>query len=203
MQKIFAWVRERPWVSTLLGASLVAVVGGLFEYFMTGGEAGWIPLGAGVVGAFVMAVWIALVGKSEPQTPEPVQMRIVGSGGVAVALRESEPSQRVFSPRSPSELVALRKGKTEIVARAAIKPHIGTWLPYQGPVVDVKFHYSGEGMVISLEHSSVDAPRIYAWFGPSWSKSIEILDIGDQVTLVGEISDILSNLIALEKCELR
>ena len=73
MQQIVAWVRERPWVSTLLGASLVAVVGGLFEYFMTGGEAGWIPLGAGVSGAFAMTVWVVLMGK--PESPRVVMRK--------------------------------------------------------------------------------------------------------------------------------
>ena len=138
----------------------------------------WAGLGGGGAAALVLTVM------GEPLQP-----------------KESLQPERVFSPRSPSELIALGKGKTEIAASFAMKPHIGTWLQYQGPVIEVQSHPSKEGMVIILEHS-VDEPRIAAWFDPSWSKKIGPLEIGDQVTVTGEIYNMLSPVIFLKKCEL-
>ncbi len=137
MQQIFAWVRERPWVSTLLGASFAAVVGGLFEYFMTEGEAGWIPLGAGLVGApgvliAVMAVWIALMGKPEPQTPEPSESPVATAEPV-----NREPEKRIYTQRTAAEIFAAIENMTGVEIDRFAEPHIGKWIRVQSVVRDI------------------------------------------------------------------
>ena len=185
MKQIVAWDRRQVWAG-VLGSLSCPLLTSVAEYILTGGVSGWKPVVAAVVGAVAgLLVARMVIGKPAPQTPEPSE-------------------SRVLSPRSPSELVALTRGKTEIAAKDATRPHIGTWLQFQGRVVDV-----GEAdqdhekvMQVILEDLSFGFSRMYSHFDSPWRKRIEILAIGDQVTVTGEISSILPHVIFLKKCEM-
>ena len=181
MQQIFAWVRERPWVSTLLGASFAAVVGGLFENVMTEGEAGWIPLGAGLIGAFVMAVWIALIGKPEPQTPV-----------------NREPEKRIYTQRTAAQIFADIKNMTEVQIERFAEPHIGKWIRVQSVVQEIsqndRFFYVALGKWFE--------PVPYLAFEKARWPSIETIGRGDRIAAEGQIHKIAKMVLSLDRCEL-
>ncbi len=193
MQQIFAWVRERPWVSTLLGASFAAVVGGLFEYFMTEGEAGWIPLGAGLVGAAVMAVWIALMGKPEPQTPEPSESPVATAEPV-----NREPEKRIYTQRTATEIFAAIENMTGVEIDRFAQPHIGKWIRVQSVVRNItqsdRFFYVMLG-------KKFDPILSLAFSKARWSR-IETMVQGDRIAAEGQIHEIDEFSLRLDHCEL-
>jgi len=192
MKQFIAWLRTQAGAA-LLGSVSLPVLTIIAERILTGDITGLRPLVAAAIGAVCgLLVGYGMRKKSEPpQPPENV-------------------GDRIFSPRSPSELAALTEGKTEIAARAATKPHIGTWLQFQGRVVDVVATsidvidtgvVDGNLTVVDLEGSRHE-PMIEAHFRGSWWKSIQILAVGDQITVRGEIDDISPDNITLTECEL-
>ena len=178
-QQLIALARRQVWAS-LLGSFSFALVVSVTEYIRTGGVSGLTSVVAVLVGGVVgLVVGRIVMGKPEqPEQPE-----------------------RVSSPRSPSDLAALVKGKTAIAARAITAPYIGTWLKVRSPVANVIESDDGEGREVWLEGSEVE-PAIVSSFEGCWSKRVEILAIGDMVTVKGEIASITPIFIELKECEL-
>ena len=185
MNQALTWLR-RNWVSTLIGLSLSGGGSGLFEYWRTGGVTGWIPVQAALIGALILTGWTALMGKSEPQTPEPPES-VEG---------------KAFSRRSVQELTNLTRGKMAIEANNATKPHIGKWLRVQGHILNV-YEPTEERMTILLIHGSWFSRRkILAYFDRGSRDRLETLPLGHRITVDGEIAIITGGGITLTKCEL-
>ena len=119
-QQVIALARRQVRAG-LLGSFSFAFVIGVAEYFTPVSVPGWISvLGILAAGAIGLAVGDMVMGK--PEQPE-----------------------RVSSPRSPSELAVLVKGKTATAARDITATHIGTWIQVWGPVANVIESDDGEG----------------------------------------------------------
>ena len=216
MKQIVAWDRRQVWAG-VLGSAACTFVTSLFQNSMTW-ESVLILVGVALVSAVAgLAVAGMVLGK--PEQPELVfsskpkvavvlatalalATALLAMGRMAEQLARAPQPERVFSPRSPSELIALTEGKTEIEADDATARHIGTWLQVQGRVVDVSRTLFSEGGISVYLKDSTDEVSIVSTFYSPWSKEAEILTIGDQVTVTGKI-DSISNHIRLEKCKLR
>ncbi len=263
MDQALTWLRKQPlWVSTLIGMSLAGGGSGLFEYWLTGGVSGLIPVLVGLVGALILTGWTALMEKSEQpersvfpmvavlmvgalvvgglvnrsgygvtETPEqPVQttrpeqpaqttrskqpaqttrskqpVQTTRPEQPAQTARSKQPAQtirpeRVFCPKSPSQLIALIKGLTQIEAEAVTKPHIGTWMKVQGRVREVKKRRDTIFVLLRPEEPYVTASFDRRWFG-----RVQNLSVQEAVTIVGKIVSIHptgAGHIALEESEL-
>ena len=180
MHQFRSWLRRKPlWVSTLIGMSLSGGGSGFFEYWWTGGVVGWRPVVVALIGAFIMTVWTALMEKSVQPEP-PVQ------------------PERIFSNRSPEELVALIKGLTSVEAEAATELHIGTWLRVHGTVFDVEKLEDRAQVLLSRG----DGSGVFLHFDKSWWNRVKLLRVKEKISVIGKIRFIDRNMIHLENCEL-
>ena len=85
-----------------LGIIGPGVAAALIEYALTRDSSGWIPVLASVAGGILVLVVMPIMRKRP----------------VAAVEQSSQPSEpKIFSPRTPEELISEIEGRTEIVAK--------------------------------------------------------------------------------------
>ena len=151
--------------------------------------------------------------KAQPESPLPVEGEQIFSRdskrdkeGDSKAQPESPlpvESERIFSRRTPEELIALVKDKTEWAASDLTKPHIGTWLRIKGPIYNIR-PPSDNTVTVAVDFSrGYPTLLVFLSFDETpWRERLRILDIGDSITAIGKISQINKTNISLEECEL-
>ena len=178
MRRILRFLRRRYWATVSVATLFPGVFAGIFEYFMSGGTSGLVPLWAGVASGILTACVLLLI-----QAPE------------------SKPTDRVFTQRTANELVEQLNGLTDIAAKPIVDRHAGTWLRVRDlPVYDIV--ESGDVILVD-DVPSYSRPGFSLSFDRNeWGDRLKILDRGDQISAIGLISDISGDIIWLEKCEI-
>lgn len=170
-------LRKRYWPTVIVATLLPAALAGVFEYFMSGGTSGWVPLWAGVVSGVLTACVLLLI-----QTEE----RTV--------------AERAFSKRTPNELTNQIHGLTEMAAKPVVDRHRGSWLQVRTRVDNMA--EQGSKLVIENLASYTQPGLVLSFHKRAWSDKLKILDRGDRIDAMGRIADIHDDVIWLEDCEL-
>ena len=179
MRRILGLLRRRYWATVLVATLLPAALVGFFEYVMSGGTSGWVPLWAGLASGIITVIVLLLIQSFE-----------------------SKPVDRAFTPRSENELVDQVRGLTEMAAKPIVDRHIGSWMTVRNlPVYDVT---TESGDVVLVENMpSYTRPGFFLSFDKKeWIDKLKILNRGDTINMIGRISDISDDIIWLEQCEI-
>ena len=114
-------------------------------------------------------------------------------------LNASHPD-RVYSRRTPAELVDEVQGKTSLVQSEVSRRHVGQWLTVSGKVFNVTAGYLD--LMITLQRTG-EEPIILLRFDPDlWKPHLSTLDMGDSVIAIGNIDTITDSMLVLANCEL-
>lgn len=112
------------------------------------------------------------------------------------------PPQRVFIPTdvTPQTLMGMFEGKTTVSARRLVQPYLGKWMKISG-------RFQNLGTLGSATYSvrlstRFDHAYLFYFSKESWEHQLELLQIGQQVALVGKVTKIDEWSIVLEDCEL-
>ena len=172
---VIQWCRKRYWVTIFAGTVLPAASTGAFEYVMSRGISGWVPLWAGLASGVLTA-------------------------GVLLLIQNYAPTdERVFSKRTPYELVEQIRGLTDVASKPILGRHAGIWLHASGPV----FNIIERTKHFEVHVSSADiGPGFILYFDKArWRDKLLILDRDDSIFAVGRISSISEMFISLKECE--
>ena len=220
MLKLIRSAKHRTKLVLFISIVLSSVIEAVVEYVLTSQLVGWPTVVAGF--GFLTLVWFLLsLIDDAPDTPSPspssdnTQQVASRSGSLAtnelkvtppplVLLDDRYPPHR-FCQRSPEQLVDSIRGKTDVAAARISKPNIGQLLRVSGKVRNVASKDTFTGLInvsIELEGTRVS---IFAMFpdGP-WTQWLEAADIGDPISVIGQISKVdtlLGGLVHLEACE--
>lgn len=107
--------------------------------------------------------------------------------------------ERVFSQRTPQELVDETQGKTSVQVTDITKRHLGTWLRVEGPVEEIFQVYWSCYVTISDDTGVRIEMEMGAW---RWGRKLRAMDIGDNLIVEGVIKEISSFAIDLTACEI-
>ena len=188
-------VRKNYWATVAAATILPGIIAGIIEYVVTKGVSGWLPLAAALIGGLLTMAVLWLIEKqrshespASPELPDPPE-----SPG-------SMTEGKIFSPRTPAELVAEVEGLTEIAAEDVSRRHIGQWLKVEGRI----FNVSGRGDRVRASLSSqIRQPFIALYFvANDWREILKAYNSGDRLSAIGKIEAVSSGSITLEECEL-
>lgn len=165
--------------AALVAGMAAAIVSGVVEYMVTGGNSTWAPLVSGVSGALIG--WLVCLAVF-PQTSD------------------------VVSWRTPSELVAMVSDDLTLAEAAnLVRPHIGSRIEVSGRVTDViaspDFTWFLSRYVVFV--NSDDGVKTISHFGAFAGKSVLRLKKGDRVTVVGRVERVASHEIQLVRSRLK
>lgn len=224
MQRFLKYLKNRPRIIFTLAIILPGVFVSIFEYILTDGISGEKPILAALAGCVLAAILLMFVKpdetskKSEKGQPSDIQKKreaflknfehevskVVQEPATPETSTPSSPpdsptEERIFSPRTPVELVDEIKGMTGVVAKRVSERHIGQWLKVTGPVKDV----SNKGDEIFVYISKTEPSMLLYFDASRWGKSLASYNVGDQISVIGQIEYISrGGSVRLEKCEL-
>ena len=196
MRKIIRCVRRHPWITVAVPTVLSSLAIALIEYFLTGGVSGWKPVIAGLVGGTIggsVAAVLTFIITSDDDS----------SVGEAESLQLLD-EKRIYSRRTPAELVDEVKGRTDIAAEHISKPYLGQWLQVEGLVDDVRDRYKVIRVYLPRGEIGSSEPSFFLDFDADvWRDIFATLHKGDRISAAGKIKHIApSGYISLEECEL-
>ena len=187
-------VREK-WATVAVAMILPGVLTAAVEYVITRGVSGAISIGAAVIGGLLAAILLSFIERpvipEPPNQPEPLSERVSLSS-----------ETRVFSPRTPTELVAEIEGKsmTTLTAAAVSQRHIGQWLRVNGSIDNI-YDWLGS-ITVSIKTLEHQTSMTLQFNKNVWLETLKPFNIGDQITAIGKIDSISSISVTLEECEL-
>lgn len=104
---------------------------------------------------------------------------------------------------TPEHLTGLFKGgHTSIQAKKLTEAFIGKWIKISGLVDDVLGSTNHFRQVTFKERSIFSQNLVLMYFRPAWFDQISTLKPGDNITVIGQITDVTSQDIHLDNCEL-
>ena len=230
MKEVITYIKDQYWVTVAIAAALPGIITAAVEYTMTGGSSGLIPLSAAAIGGGLTAlILMAIKTPYFPSAvveyimtggaPRWIPLGIViGVGLTALILMatntsdspskegplpgpSSEEEQRIFSPRTPAELVDKLEGLTEVQAERLTETYLGQWMEVEGNVTDISRNLFEDQIKV---HIFNDRLSLFLHFDAStWGVQVGSLDVGDQISAIGKIRSILrQGIISLDECEL-
>lgn len=186
----------RYWLMVVTAMILPGVFAGIFEYMMTEGSSGWIPLVAALTGGLAAMLILWLIEQRKPEKPQ-------GPNKTAGASEPDElkVEERIFTQRTPDELVASIRGLTEVAAGHVSERYLGQWLKVEGYVKDVYMLSSNKVIVVYISDAE---PGVFLHFDAKrWEKHVAALDVEDKISAIGKIQTIgRQGIVALEQCEI-
>ena len=152
--------------------------------------------------------------KEQPQSLPSNQANETTIEDIAKDDIQSQPEEKIYSVRTPSELMALISDEmTGIEKQAIIDRHVGHWLPVEGPLImTTKPRTSIDGIrriwiYVGVEkYALVDDYRTQVDMlcdFDKWEDKLRGLSIGDVVVAEGEIDSFDSNDVVIKKCEIK
>ena len=109
-------------------------------------------------------------------------------------------SDRIFVQETPEYFFELVKDHTAVQRQKITEIYIGKWLKVSGSVRNVQAVSYPQRMVVTI---SIEGIRgISLWFNARWSDRIGLLRIGQNISAIGQISEIGGIDIDLQNCEL-
>ena len=192
----------------IIGGGVAGIFAGIIEYVLSSGTSGLVPAVAAGVTTLILFIWdrtLTPKQEKEPHTGHAIDSKHDEEDGSKAQPESPLPveGERLFSRRTPEELIALVKGQTGLTASDLTKPHIGTWLRIEGPIynIDPPSH-STITVVMDLSGGFSDLLVFLSFDETHWRDRLRILDIGDSITAIGKIHQIDNAGISLEECEL-
>lgn len=209
MRQVIAFAKRRYWASIIVGTVAPGAIAALVMYIVTDGVTGWWPIAAAVLGGLLTAGALSLIGGNEPTNQPGIAqpLPLTNQPGIAQpSLPTSFVQGKVFSPRTPDELVNEVKGLTDIRRQHTIQLHLGQWLHVTGHIRDVRQTFSDGEIAVSVGLVKSDV-RVLLYFAPSyWQTRLQAANIGDTISAIGKIKDIEpfggSGLIWLDECDM-
>jgi hypothetical protein len=138
--------------------------------------------------------------------------KVVGSTLATRAAPSSEltspiiPPERIFVPLDVTVgfLRGLIRNKTRIHAEKAISFYIGRWMTVSGKVREVSSATLSDDFSVRLE-GSTDASdgAIFMFFDSKWASHLSILNIGSEISALGQIDNVDISGLWLINCEPR
>jgi hypothetical protein len=174
---------------TLLGIVVLLLTTALYvaNFILAGrGRAMTVPL----VGMIVCSVGLLFFAIWHFAAPRPL---------IVAEPKPAAPAERVFTPRTAHELLALYQGpgRTKIQGDQLIKPHKGLWLKTDGKVMLLAPEDDGSIAVLDNEGDKIECR-----FGHDWDNALARLNNGDPLKVQGEISQWQNGeQLSLIKCE--
>lgn len=112
--------------------------------------------------------------------------------------------ERVFSPRTPAELLEAIEGLTDLAAETVSRPHIGSWLRLEGKIRNMSLlRLSKEQINVSLVLPLDEVDVFLLFRADIWKERLELYVEGDQISAIGKILSVSrSGYVQLEECEL-
>jgi hypothetical protein len=149
--------------------------------------------------AVVVPNFIERFHKLNPETSSPGNTATPPPTGVPASNPRSAPSQeRVFTDRTPGELMALFEGRTQLQAAKLIEPYTGQWMKVQGLLRQVMPNGGGTTVIINS-----NGKIVYCNTGPEWSERLMKTNTDDEIGLIGKIAQYQSGApFYLQDCEL-
>ncbi len=203
---------KRHWVAVAVALILPGVLAGVVEYAITKDVSGLVSLVFVVTGGILTMAVLWLMeerdpSKLQPAGPPPVQWQPheppIPTQPQPPPVQWQTSRQfpgKVFSPRTPAELVAEVAGKTELAAKDISRRHIGQWMRVEGTVNDVSTVSREVGVHLQPANSQ---PLVALWFDTDiWRARLSVLNIGDRIAAIGTIGSISSHIVSLDECEL-
>lgn len=187
------------------------ILAGGVEYALSLGTSGLLPVATGIVTAFLL--FISRRTLTAEQEKEPHKDHAIDSKRDEEDGSKAQPEfplpiegERIFSRRTPEELVALVKDHTGWTASDLTRPHIGTWLRIEGTVDNISppsDHTITVSVDLSRGHLMRSMLLVFLSFDKTrWRDRLRILTIGDPITVIGKIRQIDKETMNLEECEL-
>lgn len=99
---------------------------------------------------------------------------------------------RVFVTITPKELRANCIGRTMTAAERLTAPFIGKWMKLSRPINDVSCKEHGSIVWLDDEESLISLH-----FEPSWNSRLDVLQIQESITAIGEIQEITQRYVRL------
>lgn len=194
-------VRPRHLVTALILAMLSGVASGLVEYALTKGWPGLVSLAVAVaVGIVVLAILQSKEVLGSAKRPVSAQSETLPTYLETTLSSPHQTSNRVFSRRTPDELVNEIAGKTELAAKGIVQRHLGQWLRVNGSIYNVGEVMNEIRIPLELEKSEELA---FLFFDAAvWHERVSSFNKGDQITAIGKIRSIFPHGVSLGECEL-
>jgi hypothetical protein len=113
----------------------------------------------------------------------------------------TQPEERTFVDSRPEDLTRVFKEHTEIQARTRVADAIGKWMKVSGPLGNVG-DFTSFAQVTFMYRPSPH-PEIYMYFRKKkWFDRVSVLNRGNDITVVGRISEVKYGELHLDNCEL-
>ena len=210
MRQAFYFAKRWYWTSVTVSAVGPGAIAASIQYIATGGVTGWWPVAAAVLGGLMTAGALRLIGEHEPTN----QPRVVPLPPLQADQPIAQPSLppapfvqgKVFSPRTPDELVNEVKGLTDIRRQHAIQLHLGQWLHVAGRIRNVEQMAPDDEITVSVDLTE-SGVTVFMDFAPSyWQARLQAANINDTISSIGKIKDVRSyggnGFVSLDECEL-
>ena len=206
------FVAAHPLFTLLVGTTLPSAISAYSQYVATGGVTGTWPIYGALIGGIVSTVILL----SARRIQVPSNAKVAGQAPVTPMEPQRENASeeierptlplgpfdlsddRIFSPRTPSEMINEVQGKTSLEAERISRRHAGQWLRVEGSVRDVDSFL--DLLTVSLSPSPTQ-PRIRLYFDPElWETQLAALNPGDRIIAEGRIDSISTFSVSLEDC---
>jgi len=113
-----------------------------------------------------------------------------------------EKKLRVFTKRTPSDLISVYKSHTGIQAEILLRPNIGQWIEVKGLVFAVNRTGALDKISVFLLGAETNSDmQAVCWFSKDWNDKLISLQKHDLVAIRGKIKTIDSG-ISLVNCEM-
>jgi hypothetical protein len=151
--------------------------------------------------AVVVPNFIERLQKLNPETTQPVKVVTPSPAPPATPIpAPAPPQERIFTDRTPGELMALFEGRTQFQAAKLIEPYKGQWMKVRGALRQVMPNGPpGSTTVIINSNDKI----IYCNTGPEFAERLMKLNTDDEIGLIGKIAQYQSGApFYLQDCEL-
>lgn len=210
MRQVVRLAKRRYWASIIVGTVAPGAIAALIMYIVTDGVTGWSPVVAAALGGLLTAGVLGLIGGDEPTNqPSIVQAPPFSANQPGTAqppLPTSLTQDKVFSPRTPDELVNEVRGLTDIRRQHAIQLHLSQWLHATGHIRNVRQGVPGGEIIVSVDLTNSDVAISFSFDPSLWQARLQAANIGDTVSAIGKIRDLDSHggygIVWLDECEL-
>jgi len=116
---------------------------------------------------------------------------------------EEKIEERIIVNVSPEYLMNLySEGKTSAQGDRAAAPYIGKWVKWANAINNIRVVNSNLTMVSFNFTTGTTARLVFTHFDGNWTERLEVMNIGDRITVFGQIRVIDRSEVHLWSCEL-
>ena len=190
-------IRQHRMLTVLVGVVPPGVLTALLQFLFDSEIPGLTAIYCSLAGGVFAGALVIIADSLDPA-------KSTGTLGASIASIVQQPAPhsygRIFSRRTPEELVEEISGITSLVAKRLVDRHRGQWLRVNGVVRDVE-ETAGCGTVVLDRSDSQPAVRL-EFDLDSHGAILGSLNVGDEFASIGKIEDVQQSMVFLGSCEL-